>query len=72
MTDNDYIAEYVKERCPSVLGADYAVWRLGRGLVEFANTIREVIRNTPPEDIRRITNESEEQAESEVSDADSD
>lgn len=62
MTENDYIAEYVKERCPSVLGADYAVWRLGRGLVEFANTVREVIRNTSSEDIRRMMNESEEQA----------
>lgn len=63
MTENDYIAEYVKERCPSVLGADYAVWRLGRGLVEFANTIREVIRNTPPEEVRRIMGKGEEDGE---------
>lgn len=26
MTENDYIAEYVKEKCPQILGADYELW----------------------------------------------
>lgn len=30
MTENDYIAEYVKERHPGILGFDYAMWRAVR------------------------------------------
>ena len=26
MTENDYIAEYVKEKCPQILGVDYKLW----------------------------------------------
>ena len=59
MSENDYIAEYVKEKHPGLLGADYAIWRLGRMIGEFGNTLRETIRNTPPEEIRRIMQESE-------------
>ncbi len=37
MTENDYIAEYVKERCPEVLETiDYSVWRFGKALQEMA------------------------------------
>ena len=30
MSENDYIAEYVKERHPRILGVDYAFWKLGK------------------------------------------
>ena len=39
MTENDYIAEYVKERHPGILGFDFAVWRLGRKLGEIGEDI---------------------------------
>lgn len=35
MTENDYIAEYVKEKHPGLLGADYAIWKMGKIAVEF-------------------------------------
>ena len=35
MTENDYIAEYVKERHPGILGFDFAVWRLGKKIIEI-------------------------------------
>lgn len=61
MTENDYIAEYVKERYPSILGADFALWKFGRMLRELGKTLAEAIRNIPPEEINRIM-ESEEQS----------
>lgn len=30
MTDNDYIAEYVKEKHNGLLGFDFAVWKMAR------------------------------------------
>ena len=27
MTNNDYIAEYIKEKYPDLLGFDYALWK---------------------------------------------
>lgn len=39
MTENDYIAEYVKERHPGILGFDFAMWRLGRKIVEIGEDI---------------------------------
>lgn len=45
MTDNDYIAEYVKERYPHILGVDYGLWKAVRivrktieGLAELFDT----------------------------------
>lgn len=32
MTDNDYIAEYVKEYYPNILGVHYSFWRFGKAL----------------------------------------
>lgn len=61
MTENDYIAEYVKEQYPRILGAHFAIWKFGRLLREVGKTLAEAIRNIPPEEINRIM-ESEEQA----------
>lgn len=30
MSENDYIAEYIKEKYPKLLGMDYTVWKMGR------------------------------------------
>lgn len=30
MTDNDYIAEYIKEKHPYILGLDFIIWKCGR------------------------------------------
>ncbi|QHJ73812.1 hypothetical protein [Butyrivibrio virus Ceridwen] len=39
-TENDYIAEYVKERCPEVIQTiDYSLWRLGKGVSEAVQTL---------------------------------
>ena len=43
MTENDYIAEYVKERHPGILSFDYAVWRLFRAISEFGSLDRKSV-----------------------------
>ena len=40
MTENDYIAEYVKERCPEVIQTiDYSLWRVGKAVNEAVQAI---------------------------------
>ena len=42
MTDNDYIAEYVKEERPELLGFEFKVWKATRVL---ENCIKEVAQS---------------------------
>lgn len=39
MKENDYIAEYVKERHPNILGADYGLWKTGRMIANIGKGI---------------------------------
>lgn len=39
MSENDYIAEYIKEKYPALIGFDYAMWKLGRQYAEFVKDI---------------------------------
>ncbi len=42
MTENDYIAEYVKERCPELLNTmDYNLWKLGKAVSGAVQTLVE-------------------------------
>lgn len=41
MSENDYIAEYVKEKYPTLLGIDYAMWKLGK---QFAKAVEEIAK----------------------------
>lgn len=45
MTENDYIAEYVKERCPEVIHTiDYSIWRLSKAASVAVQTIVDNIK----------------------------
>lgn len=43
MTENDYIAEYIKEKYSNLLGFDFAVWKackiLSKGVSEFVEAV---------------------------------
>lgn len=39
MTNNDYIAEYVKEKYPNILGFDFQAWKM---IKTFSNAINSV------------------------------
>lgn len=43
MTENDYIAEYVKERYPQLLNIDFAMWKAGRTVGEAMRSVGEAI-----------------------------
>ena len=45
MTENDYIAEYVKERHPGILGLDYAMWRFGRTAIKIGQSLEKAIHS---------------------------
>lgn len=59
MTENDYIAEYVREEHPGILGFDYAVWRLTRAISEFGISMREAISRISAKDLKRMMEEVE-------------
>lgn len=45
MTENDYIAEYIKEKYPTLLGLDFAMWKVGKIAVNAGRKIVEVFNN---------------------------
>ena len=45
MTDNDYIAEYIKENYPTLLGLDFALWKMGKITFNVGRKIVEVFNN---------------------------
>lgn len=46
MSNNDYIAEYIKEKYPTLLGFDFAMWKLGRRFSEALIDMSKGIENT--------------------------
>ena len=47
MTENDYIAEYIKEKFPQLLGVDFGFWKTSRIM---SKTIRELADNLSMQD----------------------
>lgn len=50
MSENDYIAEYIKERYPKLLGVEFAFWKFGRAIQTMAQDIIEIFKNMTPEE----------------------
>lgn len=50
MSENDYIAEYIKEKYPRLLGVEFAFWKVGRAIQTMAQDIVEVFKNMTPEE----------------------
>lgn len=61
MNENDYIAEYVREKYPTILGLDFAFWKFKRLIAQAARDITDASRQIPPEEIRKAMQESEEE-----------
>ncbi len=60
MTENDYIAEYIKEKYPTLLGLDFAMWKVGRIAVDASRKIVEVFNNVDWSKLNLPDDESEE------------
>ena len=59
MTENDYIAEYVREEHPGILGFDYAIWRLTRAISKFGISMREALSRMSEKNLKRMMEEAE-------------
>lgn len=60
MTQNDYIAEYIKEKHPSLLGTDFAIWKLSRTFAEYSKQIIDTFKLIDWSEITQKLNESKE------------
>ena len=45
MSENDYIAEYIKEKYPRLLGVEFAFWKCGRAIQTMGQEIIEAFKN---------------------------
>ena len=52
MTDNDYIAEYVREKHPGILGVDFAIWKAGKVAAEGLRNIVKTLSGISYEEIK--------------------
>lgn len=53
-TDNDYIAEYIRERHPSLLGTDYAFWKFSKMAKEAMEKIADSLKDMDWKEIAKI------------------
>ena len=71
MTENDYIAEYVKEKRPEIIGTvDFITWKLGRLLADSMNELcrglKNACKNLSSDDIKKIIEEGNDEEEKEI------
>lgn len=57
MSENDYIAEYVKTHYPNILGVDFAFWKFIKKFKNFANSLGDIFNNIPKDDLKLLTEE---------------
>lgn len=65
MSENDYIAEYIKEKYPRLLGVEFAFWKVGRAIQTMAQDIVEVFKNMTPEEREEAFREAADEEEEE-------
>jgi len=66
MTENDYIAEYIKEKYPTLLGFDFVFWKVGKMSINAGRGMVEAFRDVNWSRLNSLDDKSE------VQDADSD
>ena len=45
MTENDYIAEYVKEKHGGILGLDFALWKFSKKITEVGKLLVDAFKD---------------------------
>ena len=76
MSGNDYIAEYVRQKYPGILGIDFTIWKMARVVENGIKAMGKIIQVTPkvdleveevdPEDIEAAGDEEDEDPENEM------
>lgn len=65
MSENDYIAEYIKEKRPELISSiDFIVWKIGRVVAESVNALADAIKGLAKEDIEALMREEDEDEQS--------
>lgn len=60
MSENDYIAEYIKEKHPTLLGIEFGLWKFAKQITEAAKTIGQIFSGLSAEDIGKAIEEQSE------------
>lgn len=61
MKENDYIAEYIKEKRPEIItSCDFLFWRICRTAREALNGIAEALKNMDASELRKAIAAGEE------------
>ena len=68
MSENDYIAEYIKEKYPKLLGMDYTVWKMGRLLGDAIGKVVDAFSSIDWQQAAEYTKEHTEKLEEEEGD----
>lgn len=68
MTDNDYIAQYIKEKYPSLLGFDFGIWKVCRVVGDTVRQIADILKTTPSDELRKIMEDDEDESDTESDD----
>lgn len=63
MTENDYIAEYIKEKHASLLGFDFAMWKMWHMVKSFIRATADIVKTVIPEDLKKLTEDKDAEAD---------
>lgn len=66
MTENDYIAEYIKEKHKELLGLDFAIWKIGRTMADWMRNVVDIIKSIPTDQIAKILEAAQDENETET------
>lgn len=66
MSENDYIAEYIKEKHRGLLGVDFALWRISRMAMDFVWGFSDVMGSIPADQMVKILEAFQDENETET------
>ena len=64
-SENDLIAEYVRERHSNILGADFMIWKAGKMLGQLVRDIADALKGFSAEEIQAALDKMHEEEEEE-------
>lgn len=54
-TNNDYLAEYVREKRPEIeRSLDYITWKIGRTFVDAVHSLTEQLKKMSPQELEEL------------------
>lgn len=66
MTNNDYIAQYIKEKHPSLLGFDFYIWKMCHVIGDTVRQIVDIFKTIPSDELKKIMEDAEDESDPET------